>query len=153
MTHHHQFERYAPREPAYDEMFAGSGPRSAYAHLVDTFGSMSERDLSARVEALQSSYLDQGVTFDIGGEERAFPLDIVPRVIEAETVDADRRRRPAAGAGAGGCSSPTSTAPGDVFRDGVIPRGVITTSTHFHREAFGYRAAQRRPRPRLRAST
>ena len=39
----------------------------------------------SRVEALQASYLDQGVTFDIGGEERAFPLDILPRVIEMDT--------------------------------------------------------------------
>lgn len=28
--------------------------------------------------------LPQGVTFDIGGEERAFPLDIMPRVIEQD---------------------------------------------------------------------
>ncbi len=37
------------------------------------------------MEALQASYLDQGITFDIGGEERAMPLDILPRVIEMET--------------------------------------------------------------------
>ena len=61
MTHHHQFDGYSPREPAYDEMFAGTGdPRTAYKQLVDTFGDMSERDLTARVEALHSSYLDQG---------------------------------------------------------------------------------------------
>ena len=46
---------------------------------------MTTPDLVGRVEALQASYLDQGVTFDIGGEERAFPLDILPRVIEMDT--------------------------------------------------------------------
>ena len=32
---------------------------------------MGQIELQSRVEASQSSYLDQGVTFDIGGEERA----------------------------------------------------------------------------------
>jgi uncharacterized circularly permuted ATP-grasp superfamily protein len=35
-----------------------------------------------RTESLASSYLAQGVTFDFAGEERPFPLDAVPRVIE-----------------------------------------------------------------------
>jgi len=39
---------------------------------------MGQIEMQSRVEALQSSYRDQGVTFDIGGEERAFPLDSLP---------------------------------------------------------------------------
>lgn len=48
VTQHHPFDGYAPRGPAFDEMFASSGTRSAYAHLSDTFGAMTDRDLSAR---------------------------------------------------------------------------------------------------------
>ena len=56
-----------------------------YARLRQTLQTLTTPELVSRVEALQSSYLDQGVTFDIGGEERAFPLDILPRVIEQDT--------------------------------------------------------------------
>ena len=38
-------------------------------------------------------------------------------------------------------SSPTSTAPARCFTDGVVPRGVIVTSAHFHREAVGIEPA------------
>ncbi len=41
-------------------------------------------ELGGRAEALARSYLDQGVTFDFAGEERPFPLDVVPRVISAD---------------------------------------------------------------------
>lgn len=137
MTHHHQFDAYSPRGPAYDEMFAAKGePRPAYQPLVDTFEAMSERDLVARVEALHSSYLDQGVTFDIGGEERAFPIDVVPRLIEAEQwtrIDAGVQQRVRALE----LFLADVYGPGDAFRDGLIPRGVITTSSHYTRETFG----------------
>ena len=36
-----------------------------------------------RVEALCRAFLDQGITFSLSGEERPFPLDLVPRVISA----------------------------------------------------------------------
>ena len=42
-------------------------------------------------------------------------------------------------------SSPTSTAPGRIFADGVVPRRLVTTSPHFHREVTGMNAAERRP--------
>ncbi len=132
----HLFESYDAPGPAYDEMFAGPHPRESYARLLESVGGLSARDLAARVEGLQSSYLDQGVTFDIGGEERAFPIDIVPRVIEQAQwaqIDAGVQQRVRAlelfladiyGAG-------------DAFRDGVIPRHVVTTSSHYTRETHG----------------
>ena len=59
----------------------GGGP-----YIVEEAWPLSGTDarVASRVEALQASYLDQGVTFDIGGEERAFPLDVLPRVIEMD---------------------------------------------------------------------
>ena len=110
---------------------------------------MGQAELQTRVEALQSSYLDQGVTFDIGGEERAFPLDVLPRVIEMDqwaNVEAGVQQR-------------VHTLEkfladvydaGRVLDDGVVPRRVVTTSSHFHRAAAGHRAAERRPRARQR---
>ena len=88
------FEDYATgMGAAYDEMFdAGTALRTPYSQLQPSLREMGQAELQSRVEALQSSYLDQGVTFDIGGEERAFPLDVLPRVIEMEHVGQRSRR-------------------------------------------------------------
>ncbi|WP_372736107.1 circularly permuted type 2 ATP-grasp protein [Nocardioides sp.] len=132
------FEGYASRGDAYDEMFDGSRLRPPYRRLRSSLSEMTTPDLVSRVEALQATYLDQGVTFDIGGEERAFPLDILPRVIEMDTwatIDKGVQQR-------------VKTLEklladvydaGEVFTDGVIPREVIATSSHFHRAAAGVR--------------
>jgi uncharacterized circularly permuted ATP-grasp superfamily protein len=69
---------------AYDEMFDGDELRGPYRALAQSFQQVSAPEVQARAEALTTSYLEQGVTFDIGGEERAFPLDIMPRVIEQD---------------------------------------------------------------------
>jgi len=121
---------------AYDEMFDGEALRTPYHQLRASLGQMTEADVRTRVDALATSYLDQGVTFDIAGEERAFPLDILPRVIETHTwatIEAGVQQR-------------VRTLErfladvydaGEVFDDGVIPRSVVTTSSHFHRAAAG----------------
>jgi uncharacterized circularly permuted ATP-grasp superfamily protein len=132
------FEGYGSSGPAYDEMFDGAALRPPYLALRDSLQTLTTPELVRRVEALQASYLDQGVTFDIGGEERAFPLDILPRVIELETwsrIERGVQQRVKAlellladvyGAG-------------EIFDDGVIPRRVITTSSHFHRASANVR--------------
>ena len=132
------FEDYATgMGAAYDEMYDdGSGLRTPYSQLQPSMQEMGTAELQTRVEALQSSYLDQGVTFDIGGEERAFPLDVLPRVIEMDhwaKVEAGVQQR-------------VHTLEkflddlydaGRVLQDGVVPRHVVTTSSHFHRAAAG----------------
>jgi uncharacterized circularly permuted ATP-grasp superfamily protein len=123
---------------AYDEMFDATSLREPYRRLVESLQHLSRADLVNRLETLQNSYLDQGVTFDIGGEERAFPLDVLPRVIELDTwatIEAGVQQRVRA------LESFLADVydAGQVFSDGVIPRGVVTTSAHFHREAAGVR--------------
>src|SRR5919205_649076 len=77
--------------PPFDEMFEVSGTmpapgssRAAYRELYQALAQMTQEELRGRTESLASSYLAQGVTFDFAGEERPFPLDAVPRVIEAD---------------------------------------------------------------------
>ena len=132
------FEDYATgMGAAYDEMYDGTTAlRTPYSQLQPSLQQMGQAELQSRVEALQSSYLDQGVTFDIGGEERAFPLDVLPRVIEMDQwakVEAGVQQR-------------VHTLEkflddvydaGRVLQDGVVPRRVVTTSSHFHRAAAG----------------
>ena len=132
------FDGYSSSGPAYDEMYDGAQLRPPYARLRTSLDTMTTPDLVGRVEALQASYLDQGVTFDIGGEERAFPLDILPRVIEMDTwstIDRGVQQRVRALE----MFLADVYDAGQVFDDGVIPRKVITTSSHYHRAAANVR--------------
>ncbi|MCW2795020.1 circularly permuted type 2 ATP-grasp protein [Nocardioides sp.] len=134
------FEGYVSSGPAYDEMFDNDALRPPYLRLRSSLETMTTPDLIGRVEALQASYLDQGVTFDIGGEERAFPLDILPRVIEMDTwttIESGVQQR----VNALEAFLADVYDAGAVFDDGVIPREVIATSSHFHREAANVRPA------------
>jgi uncharacterized circularly permuted ATP-grasp superfamily protein len=125
------------RAPAFDEMFASkSTARTSYREIYATLAKMTQEELRGRTEALGASYLAQGVTFDFAGEERPFPLDAVPRVIDqAEwlNLEAGIKQRVEA----------LERFLADVYGkqsavlDGVIPAGLVTSSSHFHREAAG----------------
>ena len=130
------FEGYASTGPAYDEMYDGDALRPPYHRLRRSLATLTTPEIVGRVEALAASYLDQGVTFDIGGEERAFPLDILPRVIELDTwstIDHGVQQRVRALE----MFLADVYDAGQVFDDGVIPREVIATSSHYHRAAAG----------------
>jgi uncharacterized circularly permuted ATP-grasp superfamily protein len=130
------FDGYA-LGPAWDEMITSDGSaRAPYRLLHESIQRSGAQELRAGVDALARAYLNQGVTFDVGGEERPFPLDIVPRVIDDESwqhIDLGVRQRvrtlEAFLADVYG--------PGKVISDGVVPRHVITSSTNFHRAAHG----------------
>lgn len=125
---------------AFDEMFHAEGSiRDSYRELHPVLNQMTTEELTGRAEALADSYLAQGVTFDFAGEERPFPLDAVPRVIdEAEwtTLEAGIAQRVRAleaflddvyGRGA-------------IVHDGIIPANVITSAGQFLRQAAGVAA-------------
>jgi uncharacterized circularly permuted ATP-grasp superfamily protein len=77
------FDGYQPAE-AWDEMFSGPGePRPAYDGLISALQPMDPAELRFRADQLARVFTDRGVTFDLGGDERPFPLDLVPRVIDA----------------------------------------------------------------------
>src|SRR6188768_1067443 len=127
--------------PAWDEMFSEpSMPRAAYKEIHAALAQMTQEELRGRTDALASSYLAQGVTFDFAGEERPFPLDAVPRVIEqAEwlSVEAGIKQRVLA----------LEAFLADIYgaqnavKDGLIPASLISSSSHFHREAAGIEPA------------
>jgi uncharacterized circularly permuted ATP-grasp superfamily protein len=122
---------------AWDEMFAADGSvRDACATVHAALTSTATRDLRGRAEALASTYVDKGVTFAVGGEDRPFPLDVVPRVVPADEWDVVEagvvqrvRALEAFLADVHG--------PGRALEDGVIPRRVVTSSAHFSRVAAG----------------
>ena len=74
---------YLPGD-AFDEMIDMEGSvRPSYKAVYTTLRRSTSAELRAIADALAHSYTQAGVTFDIGGVERPFPLDLVPRVIAA----------------------------------------------------------------------
>lgn len=126
-----------PRGRAWDEVVDDDGAvRPSYRHVLEALARMSDADLRARAEALARTYVTQGVTFDIGGEERPFPVDVAPRVVteaEWDTVAPGVSQRVRA----------LEAFLADVYgpqravTDGVVPRRLLTSATHFHRAAHG----------------
>jgi uncharacterized circularly permuted ATP-grasp superfamily protein len=136
------FEGY-PAGTAWDEMTglvdgddADSPWRSQYAQLRATMSHLSPQEMRARGDALARSYLAQGVTFDIGGEERPFPLDPVPRVLDTQEWNT---LAPGVAQRVRALEKLLDDIYGrqKVVTDGVIPRALITSSAHFHRQAKG----------------
>ena len=130
------FDGYRLAE-AWDEMFAAPGkPRAAYDALVSVLQPMDLGELRYRAEQLARVFTDRGVTYDYAGEERPFPLDLIPRVIDAvewDLVSRGVRQRVLAleaflddvyGAGS-------------AFDDGVVPWSLVYTSEKFRREVAG----------------
>ena len=126
---------------AWDEMFEAPGiPRRAYEPVFATLEHLDPAELRFRVDQVARAFTDRGVTFALGGEERPFPLDLVPRVIAAaewDVIDRGVRQRVRAleafladvyGAGT-------------VFTEGIVPRSVVLTGGGFHRAAHGVEPA------------
>lgn len=135
------FEDYAAaasRTPAFDEMFApGQLARTEYSQVAAALSELNLADVTARADSMARTFLDRGVTFDYAGEERPFPLDIVPRVISGtdwQVLEQGVTQRVRA----------LEAFLNDVYdkmsvvADGVIPRRLITSSAHFHRQVSGF---------------
>src|SRR3954468_4878848 len=120
-----------------DEMFsADASVRSAYRALHEMLAPSDVADLTARADALGRAFVDQGITFSLSGQERPFPLDLVPRVIAAsEWTKLERgivQRVRALEAFLADIYGD-----GEIVRDGIVPRRLITTCEHFQRSAAG----------------
>lgn len=59
-------------------------PRSAYGPVLAALQPLDKGELRFRADQLARVFTDRGVTFDYAGEERPFPLDLIPRVIDAD---------------------------------------------------------------------
>ncbi|WP_390893421.1 circularly permuted type 2 ATP-grasp protein [Mycobacterium deserti] len=122
---------------AFDEMFDGQGNvRGPYKGIFAELAPSDASELEARAEALGRAFIDQGITFSLSGQERPFPLDLVPRVISAaEWTRLERGIRQRVQA----LEMYLHDIYGeqDILRDGVIPRRLVTSCEHFHREAVG----------------
>ena len=134
------FEGYPKRGPyatAFDEMFDNRATvRTPYKGIYAELAPSDASELAARSDALGRAFIDQGITFSLSGQERPFPLDLVPRVISA--AEWSRLER--------GITQRVRAlehylddiyGEQNILRDGLVPRRLVTSCKHFHREAAG----------------
>jgi len=122
---------------AFDEMMDEEGSvRPSYKAVYSALCRSTSDDLRLIAESLANNYTQAGVTFDVDGVERPFPLDLVPRVIaspEWEIIEAGVAQRVRA------LEAFLSDIYSDarVIADGVLPSQLVTSSTQFQRAVWG----------------
>jgi uncharacterized circularly permuted ATP-grasp superfamily protein len=122
---------------AWDEMFERPGvPRTPYKALLAALQPLDPSELRYRADQMARSFTDRGVTFGHGGEDRPFPLDLIPRIIDGLEWDfiarGVRQRVLALEAFLADVYGP-----GQAFADGVLPWRAVFTSQNFRREVMG----------------
>ncbi|WP_188830757.1 circularly permuted type 2 ATP-grasp protein [Nocardia camponoti] len=133
------FDGYGPGRfaDAFDEMFDAAGRvRAPYKGIHAAMAANDVDDLAARAAALDRAFIDQGITFSLSGQERPFPLDLVPRVIAAaEWAKLERGIKQRVTA----LELFLADIYGEqnILRDQIIPKRLVTSCEHFHREAAG----------------
>ncbi|HEY5835127.1 circularly permuted type 2 ATP-grasp protein [Streptomyces sp.] len=130
------FDSYTPAD-AWDEMFERPGVvRPAYAAVIAALQPLDVSDLRFRTDQMARVFTDRGVTYSYGGEERPFPLDLVPRLLDAVEWDqlarGVRQRVRALEAFLADAYGRQR-----VLADGVVPYRLVYSSPHFHRAAHG----------------
>lgn len=126
---------------AYDEMFARTGEvRPHYQRLLEMFARMPQAEIDRCKKAADLSFLTQGITFTVYGQEqgteRVFPYDVLPRIVSnAEWTHIERgliQRIAALNMFLHDVYNE-----GHILADGKVPREVVYTCRHFRREMRG----------------
>jgi uncharacterized circularly permuted ATP-grasp superfamily protein len=134
------FNDYQP-ESFFDEVFSKPGKtRPHYGAMLDSIGSLTPAEYSARQKAVDAAFLRQGVTFTVYGDdqgtERIFPFDLMPRIIPQQgmgAVEAGLIQRITA----------LNLFLNDVYHgqkiinDGIVPRELVESASHFRPEFSG----------------
>jgi uncharacterized circularly permuted ATP-grasp superfamily protein len=111
-------------------------PRPAAQDLFEVLQATPPEDFESLGSTRDQAFRDRGVTFQLSGEERPFPLDLVPRVIAREEwaiLSAGVVQRVKALE----ALLADLYGRGQILDDGVLPRRLVTSSNHFHRDAYG----------------
>ena len=133
--------KYTPGTAFFDEMYLQSGEsRPHYLGVQAYLDRLGAAEMQRRHALLDLAFRNQGITFtvygDASGTERTFPFDPVPRVIPASEwkgVEAGLTQRVLAL----NAFLRDVYGPGEILKDGVVPRELVYTSSHFRREVHG----------------
>jgi uncharacterized circularly permuted ATP-grasp superfamily protein len=130
-----------PLSGGHDELLLAAGePRPASAALCDFFAELPPGDLESRHSAVDAAIMSAGITFTVyseaGNIDRAWPFDVVPRIIEKpewERIEAGLKQRLIA----------LNHFIHDIYheqrivRDGVFPAEVLADSKNFRAACVG----------------
>ena len=136
------FKTYSLNDGTFDELFtADAAPRPHYAPLHTRLLALSAEELRRRQSAANLSFLYQGITFTVYGDrqqsiDRVFPFDLLPRIISSSEWDkleiglAQRLR-------ALNHFLHDIYHDGKIFKQGIVPRGLVYSSRHYRTEMCG----------------
>ncbi len=142
---HINWETY-PADQAFDELIDNQGTVRPYGQsLAQVLSALSMLDLRERQKAAESAIIETGITFTVYSEgeniDRAWPYDIIPRIIDGRTwdaVNAGLRQRMLA----------LNLFIADIYgqqriiKDGVFPPELLANSANFRKECVGVEPAQ-----------
>jgi uncharacterized circularly permuted ATP-grasp superfamily protein len=135
------FRDYALVNGCHDELFDESNkPRAQYKTLFERLLELSADELEQRQQASDLSFLHQGITFTVYGDEqgteRTFPFDLLPRILTADewqTIEAGLTQRITAL----NLFLHDIYHDGKILDDGILPYDMLASSKHFRREMRG----------------
>jgi uncharacterized circularly permuted ATP-grasp superfamily protein len=137
-----------PTSASFDELIGPGGePRPAAIALIEFLSALGPEELATRQKAADVAIRSMGITFTVYHEEggsidRAWPLDIIPRVIALEEwrrIEAGLQQRAQA----------LNMFIDDIYheqrivRDGVFPRSYLADSANFRSQCVGIHPPQR----------
>ena len=136
-----------PYLPAgYDEMFIGENePRHACTEFVSRLQAIPETELRERQQAAELNLSNMGITFNVygheDGEEKVWPFDLLPRIIDSEEwlrVERGLKQRVYA----------LNLFVEDIYndkkilKDGIVPHDLILSAQTYRHQMEGFRPTQ-----------
>lgn len=131
--------------PHFDELIGKKGkPRKYTKRLVEHLKTLDDNELENRRLLADATIKEMGVSFtvytDEGNIDRAWPFDIIPRLISAEqwekTAAGLKQRLKALNMFIGDLYDKQQ-----IIKDGIIPERLITESANFRPECIGVKPA------------
>ena len=126
----------------YDEVFAADGSvRPHYTALVRRLRGLPPAELERRERLRDAAFRSQGITFtvydDEEGEERTFPMDLIPRVIPGHEWAEVERGLVQRVTALNRFLEDLYAGEGAAIHDGIVPADLLTSAEGFRRQAFG----------------
>ena len=130
-------------ENAYDElMFSEFQPRAVSHTLCQYLNALNKDDIDKRKTAAELAIIEMGITFtvytDEGNIDRAWPFDIIPRIIDAREwriIERGLKQRLTAL----NCFISDVYGEQNFIKEGGIPGDIIHSSKNFRKECVGMR--------------
>ena len=122
--------------PAFQEMDGEMADADAVGALTTVLAGLGQEGLADRARLIDAYFNRQGITFSLAGRERPLPLDLVPRLLSAaewRVIEQGVIQRIRA------LEMFLADLYGErnVLDDGIVPRRLVASSSHYHRAAWG----------------